>query len=358
MLLEWPTGLPRWFYDTRRQDWINRTYMKEEAAQPQAKTFAAGLEFMQTNHEQDNWFLQIETFDPHEPFFTQEHYKMLYPDEYDGPHFDWPPYDRVQETPEQVDHMRYEYAALLTMCDVYLGKVLDLMDELNLWDDTMLIVNTDHGFLLGEHDWWAKIVPPFYNEVAHTPLFIWDPRVRRQGERCQALTQIMDLPVTLLDFFGVPAPPDMQGISLTETLASNAPTREAVLFGVHGGHISCTDGRYVYMRAPANPTNRPLFEYTLMPTHMRERFAMEELQDIQLAEPFTFTKGARTMKIAGRAWRELHSLETMLFDLENDPQQEHPINDPAVEARMVEHMVKLMKENNAPGEQFERMGLQ
>ena len=47
-----------------------------------------------------------------------------------GPHFDWPNYGVVQETPEQVEHMRMEYAALLSMCDHYLGKVLDLMDEL------------------------------------------------------------------------------------------------------------------------------------------------------------------------------------------------------------------------------------
>ncbi len=45
------------------------------------------------------------------------------------------------------------------MCDAHLGKVLDVMDELEMWDDTLLIVNTDHGFLLGEHDWWAKIRP-------------------------------------------------------------------------------------------------------------------------------------------------------------------------------------------------------
>lgn len=48
------------------------------------------------------------------------------------------------------------YAALLTMCDTYLGKFLDYMDENDMWKDTMLIVNTDHGFLLGEHDRWAK----------------------------------------------------------------------------------------------------------------------------------------------------------------------------------------------------------
>ena len=110
----------------------------------------------------------METFDPHEPFFTQKKYKDLYPHEYNGKLFDWPSYRQVEETEEEVQHLRYEYAALLSMCDEYLGKILDLMDGLNMWEDTMLIVCTDHGFLLGEHDWWAKIVPPFYNEVAQT----------------------------------------------------------------------------------------------------------------------------------------------------------------------------------------------
>ena len=64
------------------------------------------------------------------------------------------------------------------MCDASLGRVLDVMDELDLWDDTMLIVCTDHGFLLGEHGWWAKMVQPWYDENIHTPLFIWDPRSR------------------------------------------------------------------------------------------------------------------------------------------------------------------------------------
>src|SRR5512147_573705 len=107
---------------------------------------------MRANAGEDNWFLQIETFDPHEPFFTQQKYKDLYPHEYNGPHFDWPSYTRVSETPEQVQHVRKEYAALVSMCDAHLGKVLDLMDELDLWRDTLLIVCTDHGYLLGEHD--------------------------------------------------------------------------------------------------------------------------------------------------------------------------------------------------------------
>ncbi len=152
MLLPIPEEAPHWFKGLRRQDWVNRAQMPNEEQHPQAKTFARGLEFIHENHDADSWFLHLETFDPHEPFFSSDRFKQLYPDAYDGPHFDWPPYRRVEETPEQVQHIRNRYAALLSMCDHYLGKVLDLMDRYDLWDDTMLIVNTDHGFMLGEHD--------------------------------------------------------------------------------------------------------------------------------------------------------------------------------------------------------------
>lgn len=340
-----------------RQDWVNRPYMPTPADQPQHRTFADGVEFIRTNAENDNWLLHLETFDPHEPFFTHQKYKDLYPHEYDGEHFDWPPYGKVEQSRAEIEHMRYEYAALLSMCDDYLGKILDLMDELNLWDDTMLIVNTDHGFLLGEHDFWAKIVMPFYNEVAHTPLFIWDPRCKRAAETCDSLTQIIDLPVTLLNYFGVDVPPDMQGVDLAAAIANNGPTHNAVIYGIHGGHVNVTDGRYVYMHAPATADNRPLYNYTLMSTHMRQRFDPSELQELELAEPFDFTKGCRTMKIAGRSHVQAHSFGTMLFDLASDPGMENPIDDAAVEARMIDQMVGWMKRNDAPQEQFERLGL-
>jgi arylsulfatase A-like enzyme len=155
-----------------RQDWVNRGHITREEDWPQAVTFQKGLEFLDVNHAQDNWFLQIETFDPHEPFYAPQRYRDLYLYDRDDISFDWPQYRRVQETPEQVQHCRNEYAALLSMCDAYLGKVLDKMDELDLWQDTMLIVNTDHGFLLGEHGWWAKIVQPFYSELVRIPLFV------------------------------------------------------------------------------------------------------------------------------------------------------------------------------------------
>jgi arylsulfatase A-like enzyme len=338
--------------------------MPTEADQPQAKTMQAGLEFIETNHQDDGWFLQIESFDPHEPFFTQQHYKDLYPHDYDGPHYDWPDYGPVRQSPEAVEHMRYQYAALVSMCDHWLGKVLDKMDELDMWDDTMLIVNTDHGFLLAEHDMWGKNFMPWYNETAHIPLFIWDPRSRRQNVRNSALVQMIDVAPTLLEFFGVDILADMQGVPLKNTLADDSPVREAALFGHFGGQVNVTDGRYVYMRAAVNPDNQPLFEYTLMPTHMNGFFNDQELSQIELAPPFTFTKGYQTMKILSpggmEQYRQLMGLprrETELFDLQHDPGQQKPTRDTAVEERMIHLMIQLMQENDAPIEQFERIGV-
>ncbi|MFJ6509886.1 sulfatase [Streptomyces sp. NPDC091406] len=350
-----PENLKRLRSGQFRQDLVNRAYMPTEDRHSQTLTFDAGLEFIHTNLAADRWFVQIETFDPHEPFFSPQQYKDLYPHAYEGPDFDWPDYARVTETDDQVQHARYEYAALLSMCDRSLGRVLDTMDEHGLWDDTLLVVNTDHGLLLGEKGWWGKSVQPWYNELVRLPLFVWDPRARAAGEHRQSLVQTIDLAPTLLDYFGVDVPADMQGAPLP--VAADTAVREAGLFGIHGGHVNITDGRYVYMRAPATPQNAPLEEHTLMPTHMRGRFSPAELADATLAEPFTFTKGVPTLRTRGRTFFNPYQHGTLLFDLANDPEQRTSITDDAVEQRMANLMVELMRATDAPPSQYERLGL-
>jgi arylsulfatase A-like enzyme len=355
-----PTGHRKGFW--WEQDQVNRQFMTREEQQPQPQTFGAGLDFIRRNHAADQWFLQIETFDPHEPFFTQRKYKDLYAEhyrQYKGVPFDWPPYGPVKEPREMVEHCRHEYAALVSMCDNYLGQVLDLMDQHDLWKDTLLIVNTDHGFLLGEHDCWAKIVMPWYEELARTPLFIWDPRSpNTAGQRRQSLVQTYDLAPTLLEFFGVPVTKDMLGKPLRNTIANDAPVRAAGLFGCFGGQVNVTDGRYVYMRGPVREDSQPLFQYTHMPTHMRRTFDVSELQDIQLAEPFSFTKGCRTMKIPGQMWAGGRmDRRTLLFDLATDPGQKQPLQDAKIEKLMADRLVRLLHEHDAPTEQFTRLGL-
>lgn len=341
-----------------RHDWVNRDYIQQEADFPQTRVFNAGCEFIDNNHQQDSWLLQVETFDPHEPFYTTEEYLALYQDPWDGPHYDWPR-GKVEESPEAVEHIRCRYRALVSMCDRKLGRILDLMDHHDLWRDTMLIVGTDHGFLLGEHGWWAKNQMPYYNEVANNPLFIWDPRSGHQGVQRDALVQMIDWAPTLLEFFNQPIPPDVQGRPLARILEDDTPVRDAALFGVFSGHVNITDGRYVYMRAALPGRENDIANYTLMPIKMNTRFTPEELESIALAPPFRFTKGVKTLRIpAQEKYPGVNRVGNLLFDLHTDPHQQCPIEDKAIEARMIALLVRLLQESDAPAEQFARLGLE
>ncbi len=350
----------------RRSDWVNRQHIREEHQYPQAQTVAAGLEFIRRNHDQDRWFLQIECFDPHEPFCSPRQYKDRYPehyDQYDGPVFDWPGYREVTETPEQVEHCRYEYASLLSMCDAKLGDVLDAFDQYDLWKDTMLIVWTDHGFLLGEHNCWAKNWTWLYEQISHTPFFVWDPRSPGSaGQRRSALVQpAIDLAPTLLRFFDLEPTADMTGCDLAQTIASDAPVREAAIFGYFGKEMNITDGRWAYYRAPRTKDNRPLYEYTLFPTVMRGYKAAELLATIEIAGPLPMTKGARVMRLGygGTGEQDPNAADRdFLFDLQTDPEQQTPLRDQKVIDRLCAQMVQLMQAANAPQEQFVRLGLQ
>ena len=351
------------------QDAVNRSYMDTEEKTSQAVTFHQGLEFIEKNHGEDNWFLQIETFDPHEPFYSLKEDKALYPHTFLGDaaeEADWPPYAAVAEDENTVQHVRYEYAALLSKCDRYLGKVLDMMDQYHLWDDTMLIVNTDHGFMLSQHNWWGKMMMPYYNELAHTPLFVWDPRTGVCGERRQALVQTIDLAPTLLEYFGLPIPADMEGRPLRETIESDKKIRDYALFGQHGIHVNITDGRYVYMRCPMPDKEQELFNYVVEPTSYPGAITVEELKTAVLHGGFSFTKGCPMLRIKGGYGirtlgfppRSLMEYGTLLYDTETDPGQEHPLEDKATEERMIRNMVRMMKENDAPDEQYVRLGLE
>lgn len=340
-----------------RQDWVNRQYLGCVEKHPQTLTFDAGIEFINTNKSADRWMVQIETFDPHEPFFSYDEHKARYPHQYNGPHFDWPDYRPVVESETQVEHARLEYASLLSMCDDSLGRVLDTMDEHELWDDTMLIVCTDHGFLLGERNWWGKNIQPWYEENIHTPLFIWDPRARAAGKRRKSLVQTIDLGPTLLDFFGLEPTKDMQGRPLRGTIENDRPVREAGLFGSYGGHVSITDGRYVYMRCCADRSNGPLEQFTLMPTHMAWRFAPTELVSATLDPPLPFTKDAPVLRMRGRSIGNPYNFGTLLYDLETDPEQLNPLRDMALELTMAQKLVDAMRANAAPSSQFQRLGL-
>ena len=246
----------------------------------------------------------------------------------------------------------------MTMCDYSLGRVLDLMDKYQMWEDTMLIVGTDHGFLLAEHGYWGKNQMPYYNEVAHTPFFVWDPRYQEKGVRRQSLVQMIDWMPTLLQYFHVEIPKDVQGKSLDEVIKNDASEREYALYGTFSGHVNITDGNYAYMRAPLPEKADEVYNYTLMPCHMNARFSAKELEHAELVPPFRFTKGCPVLKIKSKDKYKVARFGTRLYDLKKDPEEKTPIQDLGVENRMVNAMKEAMKENDCPVEQFERLGIE
>ncbi len=349
---------PRWWSNY----WKNRDKIMSEDAYPQNNTFKKGLEFLEDNKDQDNWFLQIETFDPHEPFDVPQEFIDMYRDEYDGPFFNSPPYGVCDDSEEIVKHAQALYRALTSMCDRNLGKVLNFMDEHEMWEDTMLIVNTDHGLLVGERDWWAKSVMPCYNELVNIPFCLWDPRVKKTGKR-DALAQTIDIAPTLLDFFGCKIPEDMQGKSLKPVVEDDTPVRDIALFGYAGSFINITDGKHVYMRASQTLGNKPLYEYTLMGTDRAGFMTNTQLRGAEMAPPFKFTKGCPVMKVPfknlAKAPIFCNSFQygNLLWDLQKDPGQESPLEDDALEAEFINKLMKEMKVSEAPVEQYERVGL-
>lgn len=340
-----------------RQDRINREYISGLSEYPQTRTFDAGIEFIKDNAAEQNWFVQIETFDPHEPFNAAEEFENIY-----GavdptlPSYDWPQYQQVLEESHISDAVRKHYAALVSQCDASLGRVLDTMDEHDLWSDTLLIVCTDHGFLLGEHERWGKGTP-WFEETAHTPLFVWDPVAKRRGMRNDALVQTIDIAPTLLDHFGLEATPRMEGQSLREAIVRGTNSREYAMFGSFGGHVSITDGRHTYMRASINESNMPLNEHTLMPTHMLSFFTPAELASAELIPALPFTRGMPVLRTDAPEGAKPYAFGTLLFDLDDDPRQESPIVDDTLELRLAQALVDAMRANDAPVSQFERLGL-
>lgn len=352
---------------SRVQHMVNADHMPREEDLPGPGCFAAGLEFIEANKGTDQWFLQLELFDPHEPFQVPERFRRAGDSTYEGPILNWPDYQRSVETPEEIAEIRAEYAGLVRMCDEYFGRLLDVMDANDMWKDTALVLSTDHGFLLSEHGWWGKCRMPYYEEITHIPLMVHHPDfASAQGTRRQAVTQTPDLMPTILESFGVALPPEVRARSLLPLLADDNAAERVVAFGIFGGPIGVTDGRHVMFHYPPDLSAPGLFEYTLNPQHMRAPFELRELATATLAPPFDFTRGAPLLRIAALPDAKrvpLHDKQGYedkgfaLYDLEDDPGQMRPIRDAEVEARLYAGLMNYLGQLDTPAEAYGWYGL-
>lgn len=348
----------------QQQHLLNLERMKDDADFPGVKCFAAGFEFLEENRNADDWFLQIECFDPHEPFLAPEKNLREVGLSPDDPVRNWPPYTKVAPDDPHKEEVHAHYDALVRMCDDQFGRLMDYFDEHDLWEDTALILTTDHGFLLGEHEWFGKSRTPFFNEVAHIPLIAHFPAAAEHaGSRCSSLTQNIDIAPTVLELHGQAPASDMTGKSLLSPAQGAGNDRAACVFGIFGGAVNVTDGQYVYFRYPEDMTAQELYEYTLMPSRMRGPFEVEELKSAKMHAGFGFTCGAPVWQIPAQMpinrpdVRDIIETETALYDLARDPEQSAAYRDAEIEERLCTHIRAEMIRHEAPPETFRRIDL-
>ena len=354
----------------------NMACFTDETEYPTPVTMTRAAAWLEQNAEADNFFLWAEGFDPHEPFDVPQKYLDLYKDEAEvdegEPNY-WPPYEPNTYTEEETKHIRVRYKALLSMTDAYIGKIFEVMDRHDLWKDTMVIFTADHGYMLGEHGYWSKNYMPAYNEVFQIPLLIWHPE--SSVTRVSGLTQNIDIYPTLADLFGadmknVPVP--VTGKDLLPVLTGEKKSvRDEIIYGYFGKSVNYTDGRYTYFRAAKEKSNRPLNVYTAMPSTAGKYYGLDSIDPkdyarigfgkLEYTDYPLYRIPAEIVNITassgGFTPRSEDNAKSLLFDLETDPNQEHPLSDRETENRCIERLIRCMRENFAPAEQYERLDL-
>ena len=120
------------------------------------------------------------------------------------------------------------YYASVAYMDAQVGKVLAALREAELEDQTIVIFTSDHGYHLGEHDFWAKV--SLREESAAVPLIVCVPG--KQPGVCDSLVELVDLYPTLSSLCGLKIPPHVQGKDISNMLDDPTYTVRDAAFSV------------------------------------------------------------------------------------------------------------------------------
>ncbi|NNE94060.1 MAG: sulfatase-like hydrolase/transferase, partial [Verrucomicrobiales bacterium] len=106
------------------------------------------------------------------------------------------------------------YYASVAYMDAQVGVVMDALKKAGLEDNTIVIFTSDHGYHLGEHDFWAKV--SLRDESAGVPLIISVPG--KKPAVCDSFVELLDLWPTTAKLCGLPVPDRIQGLDISKTL--------------------------------------------------------------------------------------------------------------------------------------------
>ena len=252
---------------------MNRAHRKVELDWFAPGTFQMGMDWLELNYRRKDFFLWIDVFDPHEPWDPPQHYVDLYDPNFKGTLYEAPTYGHRKKqgiTDRELKQIRARYAGECTMVDTWVGKTLATVERLGIEDDTALIFTTDHGIYVDypgdgglickPHSYGRdgkRATPkelkagsvtylPMMPNLCNTPLMIRLPG-QRQGRRVKGFVQARDLKPTIMDLFGMEAPPDCLGRSLLPLAAGKRRShRDHAMLGMSLLEAQIVNRRWLY----------------------------------------------------------------------------------------------------------------
>jgi iduronate 2-sulfatase len=198
--------------------------------QPDGQAAAEAVRLLEA-HRDGPFFLGVGFHKPHDPFIAPKRYFDLYP--LDQIRLAHDPDDRTPDLPlalpkgANLDHFarftdrerrefRRAYYAGISFMDAQVGKLLDALDRLGLWENTVVVLLGDHGYHLGEHGWWNKVT--VFELSARPPLIVWAPGAKGMGRSTSGIVEFVDLYPTIADLCGLEPPSDLAGASFRPLL--------------------------------------------------------------------------------------------------------------------------------------------
>ena len=199
-----------------------------DAEQTDGKVAEATIKMLEA-HKDGPFFIACGFYRPHVPDIATKPYfdmyplrKVTLPKEPEGHIAGIPPIALTVKPanyglePKKLRIFKRAYHAATSFVDAQLGRVLAALRRLNLEDNTVVVVWSDHGWCLGEHGQWQKML--LFEESAHVMLMVKVPGAHDDGQTCGRTVELVDLYPTLADLCGLTPPPNLEGRSLRALL--------------------------------------------------------------------------------------------------------------------------------------------
>ena len=216
------------------------------------RVFRNGTAWVEWAMARQPFALVIDSFDAHEPWDAPRRLKDIYgpPSMAIEPIQPFPTpaakYRALDLSSGILRRMRQLYAAEVTMVDTWLGHFLDRLGNLGLMDNTLVVLLSDHGVLLGEYGWVGKRYSEIHEELSHVPFLIRHPSGKAKGQVSRYYASTHDVGPTVLAALGRETPRHMNGVNLLPLLDGKQPSRRrAYRTASYNDHVAASDGRWL-----------------------------------------------------------------------------------------------------------------